>query len=189
MKGLDAGRVRALLSYDANTGVFTWAVGFRGAFAGTVAGSLTSNGYVRITIDDRSYMAHRLAWLHVFGVWPAQELDHINQVKTDNRIANLREVTRSENQQNRKIQKNNKSGYRGVSWEAGRGRWRAQIALEGKLRIIGRYRSEEEAYAAYCKAAEEMHTHRPQPGCRGCGGRARGLGGEVVGLTAKEWLK
>ncbi|MDA6380520.1 HNH endonuclease signature motif containing protein [Escherichia coli] len=70
-----------------------------------------------IMINGKAYPAHRLAWLIVYGTMPDGFIDHINRVRTDNRISNLRLVTHSENMQNRKIQKNNKSGYRGVSWD------------------------------------------------------------------------
>lgn len=94
-------RLRELLEYDPETGKFTWLRNraFK-ALGGTHAGYLNSNGYLRITVDDVSYAAHRLAWLYVHGRWPDKTIDHINRNKQDNRIANLRDVTHSEQNYN-----------------------------------------------------------------------------------------
>jgi hypothetical protein len=88
---LAAERLRERLRYDGGTGVFTRRVGSGHARAGEIAGSVHSTGYVRIGIDGGKYTAHRLAWLYVHGVWPSDQIDHINRNRSDNRIANLRE--------------------------------------------------------------------------------------------------
>jgi HNH endonuclease len=88
---LTAERLRERLHYDAETGVFTRRVGSSNARAGDVAGSVHSTGYVRISIDGGKYTAHCLAWFYVHGVWPSDQIDHINRNRSDNRIANLRE--------------------------------------------------------------------------------------------------
>ena len=88
---LTAERLRERLHYDAGTGVFTRRVGSGHARAGDMAGTIHSTGYVRISIDGGKYTAHHLAWLYVHGVWPSDQIEHINRKRSDNRIANLRE--------------------------------------------------------------------------------------------------
>lgn len=137
------------LRYDPETGVFTWLVNRGKARKGAAAGSLEGRRYIAIRIDGKLYRAHRLAWLVVNGHMPRGELDHINRVKTDNRIANLREVDRSQNEWNKGLQLNNRSGYRGVSWCAAECRWRAGIKLNGRQIRIGTFDTAEAASAAY----------------------------------------
>jgi hypothetical protein len=102
MSTITAERLRQLLHYDPERGVFTWLSrpaerSWNTRFAGTRAGTINGLGYVVIGILGRRYKAHRLAWLYVHGEWPGRELDHINCDKSDNRIANLRPATRSQN--------------------------------------------------------------------------------------------
>lgn len=149
------------LSYEPETGVFLWRMQRGKASAGRVAGSVNNKGYRMIGIGGKCHQAHRLAWLWVHGAWPSNDLDHVNQIKDDNRIANLREATASENMQNRSLHANNSSGYRGVHWHKGTGRWEAQIRIDGRLKYLGRFSTKEAAYAAYQTAAAEMHTHNP----------------------------
>lgn len=158
---LTAERLRELLHYSPDTGVFTWTEARGWPTAGTVAGSKVNNGYIHICIDRHVLGAHRLAWLYVHGRWPSANIDHVNREKTDNRIANLREASNSENQQNTVITKRNKSGYKGVSWMARRSRWLAQIRLHGKVHYLGIFKLPEEAYAAYCAAAQRLHKYNP----------------------------
>lgn len=158
---LTAERVRELFHYDPETGLFTRRVSRRaGTKAGDIAGGIKPSGY-RVIWIGANHMAHRLAWLYVHGVWPDGHIDHINQVKDDNRIANLRIATRSENMQNRRMYKNNASGFRGVYWLKKHKRWTAKIVANGKKSYLGFYLTPEEAYAAYCKAAAELHTCNP----------------------------
>ena len=160
-KALTAETLRQYLDYDAATGLFTRRVTRKGgARAGDVAGTL-SLGYVRIQLNGGFYMAHRLAWLWVYGHWPSKHLDHINRIKSDNRIANLREVSRSENMQNTSLSVNNTSGYRGVSYFKQTGKWQAYIATNRKLHHLGLFESPESASAAYQEAAARLHSHRP----------------------------
>lgn len=101
MRDLDAATVRRLLSYNKGTGVFRWRVANSGRVrVGDVAGSVNSSGYVQIRIFGTKYKAHRLAWLHTYGEWPMMVIDHINRCRSDNRIANLRDVTVGENRRN-----------------------------------------------------------------------------------------
>ena len=164
-KELTADRLREVLDYPSETGVFTWRVQVCSqAPVGAVAGTLSDSGYWRIRIDSKFYYAHRLAWLYVKGLWPRCEIDHKNRVKTDNRIANLREATRAENEQNKSLQTNNKSGYRGVCWLQKRLAWAAQISVNGKRKHLGYFATPEAAYEAYKSAATRAHTHNPTVG-------------------------
>jgi len=88
---LKAERLRERLHYDAGTGVFTRRVGSGHARAGDMAGTVHSTGYVRISIDGGKYTAHHLAWLYVHGLWPSDQIEHINRKRSDNRLVNLKE--------------------------------------------------------------------------------------------------
>lgn len=159
---LTAERVRELFHYDPETGVFTRRISRQGQHGrvGEIAGYLKPCGYVNIWIGA-NYMAHRLAWLYVYGEWPNGQIDHINRVRNDNRIGNLRVVTHAQNMENRKVQRNNTSGYTGVYPDRCGRRWTARISSKGKWLYLGSFRSAEEASAAYRKAAAELHTHNP----------------------------
>lgn len=148
MTPLTADRVRELLSYDPDTGIFTWRVARPGMPVGSIAGWCDEKGYWRISIDDKPYRAHRLAWFLVHGVWPSSELDHRNRIKTDNRIGNLREATRAQNQQNRPLFKNNTSGFAGVSWKSREQRWRACFRMGGVCKELGLFETPEAANEA-----------------------------------------
>jgi hypothetical protein len=155
---LTAQRLRELLHYDPETGVFTWKVanGTR-AKVGAIAGSL-SKGYILVRVDALNRRAHRLAWFYVNGEWPTDEIDHINGDKSDNRICNLRCVSRSVNLQNqRQPRSDNARGlYLGVGWDKARQKWRAQIK-DGKNTFLGRFNSQEEASEAYLAAKRRLH--------------------------------
>lgn len=159
---LTAERLRELLDYDPETGVFVWRVGRRGKGAlGSVAGSLGPRGYLRLTVDSQDYRAHRAAWLYVHGRWPAAELDHINGQRDDNRLGNLREATHAENMQNRARHRNNTSGSAGVNWCGRKRRWVARICVDGRRRHLGYFATLEAAAAAYLAAKAELHTFQP----------------------------
>jgi len=150
--------LKETLDYDPESGIFRWKVakGLR-VKVGDIAGTLHPNGYRYIKINGKRYLEHRLAWLYVHGEWPEDMIDHINGIKDDNRIENLRESTRSENGMNRSKQINNTSGYKGVTWNKAAQKWHTQIMINNKQKYLGYFDSPEEAYAAYCKAAEELH--------------------------------
>jgi hypothetical protein len=156
-------RLRELLNYDPATGEFTWKVAIgKKVRAGNVAGNINHKGYRIIVIEGRPHRAHRLAWLWMNGVWPKKNVDHINRVRDDNRITNLREATDSENQHNRLKQRDNTSGHKGVSWHARDKRWLARIGVSGKVVRLGRFQSVEEAAAAYVNAAIRLHPYGPE---------------------------
>jgi hypothetical protein len=106
-------------------------------------------------IGKKEYREHRLAWFYVHGVWPAQLLDHINADVADNRIANLREATPSQNCCNRRIQSRNSTGFKGVSRR--KYAWEANIMLNGKPRYLGHFKTPIAAHEAYLAAADELH--------------------------------
>jgi hypothetical protein len=142
---------------DEETSIFTRIKACPGIKVGTVAGRLKSNGYAYISVGGRSYRAHRLVWFYNFGEWPKSELDHINGIKNDNRLCNLREVTRSQNMQNCGKYLNNTSGFKGVSWNKQSNKWKAQICISGKHKHLGSFDTPEEASIAYQLAAKELH--------------------------------
>lgn len=161
MKPLDqVETLKELLSYDSETGLFTWRVTMNSrAPAGKVAGS-DMYGYTQINSRGCCYAAHRLAWLYVHGVLPSGEIDHINGDKKDNRIANLRDVPHAINQQNRRQAHRKSSGLPlGVtlSYKA-RSPFKAMIQVAGKAIYLGIYGSPEQAHSAYVAAKRQMHS-------------------------------
>lgn len=158
-------RVNELLSFDPETGVFTWnEKPCRGWRKGDdlTAGRVLENGYIRIVIDRENYMAHRLAWLVSTGREPYDQIDHINGNRADNRIANLREATGSENQQNHPVHVNNASGYPGVSFNRRKKKWKAQIKVKGNIRHLGWHDDPKDAASAYHAAKAEHHKFCPE---------------------------
>lgn len=156
---LTAERLRELLHYDPEKGVFTWLVrpGYR-VHVGDVAGNMQTNGYWYIQIDRKLHRAHRLAWLWLHGNWPTNQIDHINGIRDDNRICNLRDVTRSENMQNlRSARSDSKSGLAGVGWYSPKRRWTAKIMIDGKRHDLGRFITADFAHEAYCAAKARLH--------------------------------
>lgn len=136
-------RLKELLSYDTNTGIFTW-ISFTKNYrrpVGTVAGYTNNLGYVQIGIDCVSYGAHRLAWMYVHGELPEMDIDHINGNTADNRIENLRLVTHQQNMCNRKRRSDNSSGYPGVYFNKSANKWHASIRVEGKRIHLGYFKS------------------------------------------------
>lgn len=161
---LSQSRLKELLHYDKETGIFAWKVKRKCFNAGDVAGRLNHDGYVVIWID-RDYYAHRLAWLYEYGQIPACGLDHKNRKKNENWIENLRPANKSENAQNMKISKNNKSGFKGVSWHKQRSKWNAKIVVNYKGISLGLFDRLEDAVIAYSAAAAKFHTHNQEASC------------------------
>lgn len=141
--------LRSLLVYESETGLFRWTANHNSTkpLEGTVAGTVV-DGYIQIKIGGRAYKAHRLAWFYVHGVWPDNQVDHRDQVRSNNRLSNLRSATRAQNAQN--------VSRRGIHQEPS-GRWRARIQVDGKSTVIGHYDSPEAAHAAYIEAKGLVH--------------------------------
>lgn len=166
-------RLREVLTYDEETGLFWWLFREGGAamawwnqhHAYQVAGSVGRRGYRNISIDNVLFKAHRLVWLYVYGVWPSDQIDHINGDKDDNRLANLRVVTNAENCRNRSISTRNATGVVGVSpYAFGRTpQWVSRIRVAGKLIHLGYFGEFDEAVAAR-RAAEVDHGFHPNHG-------------------------
>lgn len=149
-------RLREVLHYDPMTGDFTRLVGTaRRVNVGDIAGSTNGQGYREIMIDRRRYLSHRLAWLYMTGRWPIAQIDHIDIDRANNRWANLREASRSQNQGNTRVPSTNTSGFKGVSLDKESRKWRAQIRAGGKKRWLGSFNTPDAAHAAYCAAAEK----------------------------------
>jgi hypothetical protein len=153
-------RLKELLHYDKETGIFTWLNSPRNNVStGSVAGRIDKKGYVRIVYQTKPYLAHWLAWFFVYNKWPDNELDHINGNPTDNRISNLRDVTRKQNMENKKIYKTNKSGYSGVTWHSRDKKWNVRIGHYGKRISLGYFDNLDEAIAVRIKAENKTYTH------------------------------
>lgn len=150
-------RLHELLHYDAETGVFIRRKTIGRARCGAVAGGLMSLGYWAIGIDGVAYYGHRLAWLYMTGAWPAEQVDHVDGTRNNNRWANLREASSGQNKRNTKLKASNTSGYKGVSFCAGRSNqkkaWEAKIRVNYKTVHLGRFATGEEAARAYDVAA------------------------------------
>ena len=146
-------RLKDVIHYDPETGVFTWLVdinprALKGAEAGYVL-----KGYRVITLDGKKMQAHRLAFLYMTGAFPTDIADHINRNQLDNRWSNIRESDKSRNAINTKLYANNTSGFRGVNWHGLHKRWVAKLAVNGKRKFLGEHKTKEAAAMAYDVAA------------------------------------
>ena len=149
-----------VLTYNPQTGDFHWNQARPKVRVGHKAGYLKKNkGYIYIECMGKSYAAHRLAWFYTFKQFPANQIDHINGNKSDNRIKNLREATNSQNRANSKT--TNKHGVKGVRklpWMKESDRcWQAQITHNKKVIYLGCYNTKEEAHSVYVNAAKKLH--------------------------------
>ncbi len=157
--GLTQARLKSLLHYEPETGVFTRLVRTSSRVTvGEQAGFVSRHtGYRRIKVDGHAYVASRLAWLYMTGEWPDALIDHQDTVKTNDAWANLRAATHAENMRNRHAAKSKEHPLKGVYLrkDAIRMRpWAAMIRLNGKLKHLGSFSRPEEAHAAYATAAE-----------------------------------
>jgi len=154
-------RLKELLSYDAESGVFTRLTTVKPRWkAGQISGwKHKVNGYFYVRVEGRAYFAHRVAWLYMTGEWPKKDIDHIDGDKANNRFANLREASEIMNAQNQKrAHKGTKSGILGV-YPKGK-KWQALICVDKKPKYLGTFDTTEKAYAAYLAAKRIYH-----PGC------------------------
>lgn len=151
-------RLLEVLHYDSETGIFTWRsrTGNR-VHIGQKAGFLCAGGYIGITIDRQTYLAHRLAWFLVTGMWPDCEIDHENTIRDDNRWINLRQATRAQNSHNKPVNKNNTSGIKGVSWNKQAKKWDVQIRFNGKRVYFKQFKTLDEAKIAADAVRLQLH--------------------------------
>jgi len=133
---LDLDRLKYLLKYDKNTGLFTFRRKRGSKAKGSIAGGITASGHIRMRVDGKKYLAHRLAWFYTYGYMP-DIIDHINRVPADNRICNLRDVDAAINTRNCSIRKDNTSGNTGVSWNTKTNLWYAYINIDRKRVHLG----------------------------------------------------
>jgi hypothetical protein len=145
---LTQARLKELMTYDAETGLFTRIKSVNAA-GRRISNKPNMDGYLCFCIDYKMYLQHRAAWLYAYGEFPKGHLDHINRLKNDNRLCNLRVVTDFENSQNRLPAKNNL--YPHVYWIVNRSRFRVRIKSAGKS-YVRLFKSFEDAK----KCSDEM---------------------------------
>jgi hypothetical protein len=155
---ISAEEARRLFSYNPDSGEVVRAVTTATrAKAGDVVGSFDLYGYKTVRVAKRSYKLHRLIWLLVYGRWPAGDVDHINGIRDDNRLCNLRDVTRQTNLQNQRTA-NGRTGLLGAYFDRRKGTFYARISMKNKAIHLGTFNTPEEAHAAYINAKRQMHA-------------------------------
>jgi len=158
MKILTADRARELLRYERDTGLMYWRVSRGRAKAGDLCGLPDKDGYLRVRVDKRNHMIHRVAWLMEHGTEPECVLDHINGVRDDNRIENLRAVSHAGNAQNKhKAMSHSNCDLLGVCWDKATGKFMASIIANGKKFNLGRFEDKHVAHEAYLTAKRRLH--------------------------------
>ena len=147
------------LHYCQETGTFTWkSTKSRNTKIGSVAGAL-KNGYVRISIENKLYYAHRLAFLYVAGKFPDQQIDHIDGNRANNSFKNLRDVSSKVNNQNVRVARsNNASGLLGASWNKSSNKFESSVRIDGKKHHIGTFDDATEAHLAYVSKKRSVHA-------------------------------
>lgn len=157
MEYISREELKKILKYNKETGVFTWIEKISDkVVVGTDICSKRKDGYIRVQINKKRYLAHRLAWLYVYGEIP-KVIDHINRDTSDNRIENLRNVDTSTNSKNTKKYKNNNSGKTGVSFVAKRGVWVAEIKNKNDKIWLGYFENFEDAVEARVRAEKKYN--------------------------------
>jgi len=150
--------LKSILSYDPETGLFLWKEKKQGRKKNKIAGHQRIDGYVELEINYKRFLAHRLAFYYIYGIFPKEDIDHVNGIKNDNRFLNLRTANRSENMQNVKNhRKDNKSGFLGVSFNKQYGKYVAQLVLNKKHVHISFHDNPENAHEAYIEAKRKLH--------------------------------
>lgn len=157
-------RVRELFRYDPETGVVTFTCKRGRARAGAQAGSIKSRGYVEIQVDGQMVRRSRLAWALFHGQWPRHQIDHINRVRNDDRICNLRDVTAFENMHNQGLTRsNNTTGVVGVSFNKRQSKYVASVYVNGRCIFLGQFVTLEEAAQARARGKALHHANTQPP--------------------------
>lgn len=158
--------LRQRLSYDPDTGKLYWLAHsgmpakWNTRYAGSEAlGTLNKSGHKYGSVDGCKIKAHRVVWALHYGVWPDGDIDHINQRPADNRIENLRVVTKTTNMRNVARTRANTSGATGVVWYKRKSKWHARVCVDGKQRSLGYYDSFDDAVVARKRANAELGFH------------------------------
>jgi hypothetical protein len=161
---ISAEALRKMIDFNPDTGVFKWRERedvppkINGRRSGKIAGCFDKKtGHILIGINGRLYLAHRLAWLHFYGEWPANHVDHINCDRSDNSIRNLRDATHSQNLWNRGASRISSTGFKGVTANKRSGGFFARITANGKTRHLGTFETAVDAHKAYASAASSIH--------------------------------
>jgi hypothetical protein len=158
---LDLELINMFLFYDKETGLFTWKRKYNNRNVGDSAGHTNKDGYIRISIFNGKYAAHRIAWVMEYNTYPKGQIDHINGNRSDNRIENLRDVSDRSNKFNRTVVLN-RFGVMGVHKPKKGNKYEARINLNGQQVTLGRFYTIEEAAACYEKAKAERDTQREE---------------------------
>ena len=148
-------KVKSEIRYCSYSGQFYW-LKYR-AGRNDQPGHVGSGGYLKICINRKIYLAHRLAWFLYYGRFPSKQIDHIDGDRLNNKISNLREASSTQNNRNASLRSDNKSGVRGVCWKNREQKWHAQISVDKKNISIGYFISLDEAKQAYAIASEKYH--------------------------------
>ena len=157
-RNIDIEVLKQYFDYDPETGIVRRKIATRGRPVGAEVWAGGSAGYPKVQFEGRTILLHRLIWAITYGSYPPEGMfiDHRNGNQQDNRLCNLRLASNSQNQANKAKWNGTSSRYKGVSWEKSRRLWKARIKKNGVLINIGRYATEEEAHAAYCRKADEL---------------------------------
>lgn len=165
--------IKESILYEAHTGTFTWrhrprhhfksdraCAVFNSRFAGKQAGTVSDQGYLIINFGGVLLRAHRIAWLLTHGSWPRADIDHLNHIRFDNRISNLRDTSRKSNQRNQKLRSTNLSGHTGIHWRNDCQKWRAMIMVDGRSKHIGYFDDLDAAVQARSAANDKNGFHQ-----------------------------
>lgn len=154
--------LKSIVDYDPETGFIVWAFhrGSRSEKGRTAGYKRPNNGYITISINKKTYLAHRLAWLYMYGEWPNGQVDHINHIRTDNRIKNLRVVDSTGNNKNSSLPSTNTSGHVGVYFDKKIGKWMAKIHKNNKQIWLGYFLSIDDAIIARKTAEKILGFHQ-----------------------------
>jgi hypothetical protein len=145
------------IDYNPNTGELFWNEKAQPKVRNKPAIAKDGQGYIHLKVNGKMILGHRIAWFKHYGVMPDQQIDHINGIKDDNRIENLRLATNSQNSMNKPKQSNNTSGFKGVSFHKATNKFDARICVGGDRKLLGYFDTAEQAHLAYKKAQGELH--------------------------------